>query len=340
MGMIKLGLPIGSLNNRSRVCLHDLLRDAGYTIRGYEPGGEDKKLLRFDNDDGIEPRLVKAKNSPLQLAEEYVDVLFAGRDCMENGTSSGSSFTLIGEFEYGVTRLSLIALNGSGHNNLDDMLMDNKGRALKVFTEYEVPTAKEIRQDDTYRRLYGNRQPVIRMHSVNTGENPAVQVIYSHGGTEHFLDKDKEDVAVVDTVRTGRTIKSLGAHEIHTIMQSHIGLYLNSSCDGWKRKKAEEIFAMVQGADFARNRYLIKFNVRSDYYDGVIKYIGQSHSDGKMQTVSWGEGLNGQRFAAVEAIVPRKRYPELARSLIGLGASDIVQSSPNQVILNNGNGQT
>ncbi len=41
MEKIVLGLPKGSLNNVNRGNTHKLLVDAGYEVKGYEPGNED-----------------------------------------------------------------------------------------------------------------------------------------------------------------------------------------------------------------------------------------------------------------------------------------------------------
>ena len=50
MNTIRLGLPKGSLNNKYRGNTYQLLIDAGYEVRGYEPGSESDKNLEILND--------------------------------------------------------------------------------------------------------------------------------------------------------------------------------------------------------------------------------------------------------------------------------------------------
>lgn len=48
---IILGLPKGSLNNVKRGNTHQLFVDAGYEVKGYEPGDESYEIEILNDDD-------------------------------------------------------------------------------------------------------------------------------------------------------------------------------------------------------------------------------------------------------------------------------------------------
>ena len=70
---IILGLPKGSLNNVKRGNTYQLFTDAGYEVRGYEPGDESYEIDIL-NDDEIKAYLTRPQSSPVELNRGMVDI--------------------------------------------------------------------------------------------------------------------------------------------------------------------------------------------------------------------------------------------------------------------------
>ncbi len=61
---LRLGLPKGSLNTPGRGETWRLFEEAGYDIKGYQPGKESDRSLRIANDPEIECFLARPQSAP------------------------------------------------------------------------------------------------------------------------------------------------------------------------------------------------------------------------------------------------------------------------------------
>ena len=74
----------GSLNNVN--CnTHKLLVDAGYEVKGYEPGNEDYEINVL-NDPEIKAYLTRPQSAPVELNRKMVDVAIIGEDWVKEET--------------------------------------------------------------------------------------------------------------------------------------------------------------------------------------------------------------------------------------------------------------
>ncbi|MGL6298085.1 MAG: ATP phosphoribosyltransferase, partial [Methanobacteriaceae archaeon] len=74
---IVLGLPKGSLNNVNRGNTYKLFTDAGYDVKGYEPGKESYEIT-IANDSEIKAYLTRPQSTPVELNRGMVDIAIVG----------------------------------------------------------------------------------------------------------------------------------------------------------------------------------------------------------------------------------------------------------------------
>nr|WP_243687877.1 hypothetical protein [Methanobacterium formicicum] len=79
MEKIILGLPKGSLNNVNRGNTYQLFVDAGYEVRGYEPGKEENEITIL-NDPEIKGFLTRPQSAPVELNRQILDLAIIGED--------------------------------------------------------------------------------------------------------------------------------------------------------------------------------------------------------------------------------------------------------------------
>ena len=120
MVKITIGLPKGSLNNVNRGNTHQLFVDAGYEVRGYDPGNESYEIDIL-NDEEISAFLTRPQSTPVELNRGMVDIAIVGEDwVLEESVLSENDIVKIGDLNYGQTRLIVAVPKESPYNDLSD----------------------------------------------------------------------------------------------------------------------------------------------------------------------------------------------------------------------------
>ena len=312
MKKIKLGLPKGSLNTIGRGNTYQIFADAGYDIKGYDPGKESDKRLRILNDSEIDAFLIRPQSAPVELSKNLLDVSIVGEDWVreESINANGADITRIGDLEYGQTRLVIGIPNESPHETLSDFFQAQKGRKTPIlcFTEYPNLVRQRFMEDSGYRELFGDKKPLVQVRGLVDGENKMVQVLNSDGVTEGYMAKGAD--LIVDNTQTGSTLREYGLRELETIMESSAGLYAGPGCSGWKEDKAKEIYQLLVGAVIGRKYFDVKFNVANSRLGEIKKYLVSEGLCSNEPTVS-----RGENYSAVNILMPRDRFPEALRTL-------------------------
>ena len=312
MNKIKLGLPKGSLNTIGRGNTYQIFADAGYDIKGYEPGKESDKRLRILNDPEIDAFLIRPQSAPVELCKNLLDISIVGEDWVreESINTNAADITRIGDLQYGKTRLVIGIPNESPHKTLTAFFTAQYGRKTPVlcFTEYPNLVRQRFMEDAGYKKLFGDKKPLVQVRGLVDGDNKMVQVINSDGVTEGYMAKGAD--LIVDNTQTGSTLREYGLRELETIMESSAGLYAGPSCSGWKEEKAKEIYQLLAGAIFGKKYFDVKFNVANDKLDEIKKYLVSEKLCSNEPTVS-----RGDNYSAVNILMPRDRFPEALRTL-------------------------
>ena len=183
--------------------------------------------------------------------------------------------------------------------------------------------------NEGYKKVFGNKIPLIQVYGVKDGQNEMVQIIKSDGVTEGYIDKGAD--IIVDNTQTGSTLKEYGLKEIGQIMDSSAGLYGGPSYqkDEWIKQKAEAIRDQLLGVVTARKYNDVKFNVPRDRLYNIMKYLKDNHLYSQSPTVN-----EAGDWFAINIIVLKELWPRISQELkTKFGASGIVRSDLKQLIL-------
>lgn len=310
MKIIKLGLPKGSLNSKDRGNTHQLLIDAGYEIRGYEPGDESDKKLKILNDPEIDVYLVRPQSAPVELNKGFLDIAIVGDDWVtEESLANSSNYIFkIGDLKYGKTRIVAAIPNNLSFESFGDFFNQKRKKPILCFTEYINITKDYIVKNEAYISNYGTKSPVVQIRGLIEGENESVQIINSDGVTEGYIAKGAD--IIVDNAQSGKTLKEYGLKEIEEITNSSAGLYGGPTCKGWKKKKAEDVFQQLYGAVIARNYFDVKFNVTNNNIKRIRKYLISEKLCADEPTI-----IKGKKYSQVNILILKEKFPLVLSAL-------------------------
>lgn len=335
---IIFGVPKGSLNKPGRGDTKSLLEDAGYIITGYSPGEERIDILGIENDQDISLRLLRPQNAPGDLKRKRVDIAIIGDDWVEEESSAAGPLMKLADLEYGKVNIVVAAPQNCGADTLSDLLLswDLKREPICFYSEYPKLTSSFLLQNPAYQQLFGRNIPVIEMRGIKSGENEDVQIIYSEGGTEQYLE---DGFPIVDNTQTGTSLERAGGKILKDgkIMSSSAGLYARLGLDDDKYlwEKANGVKEMLVGAVVGRKYDYIAFNIEPIKRDTIAAYIEKERLALKGPTISPIQDSMGRTTGfAVGIVVPKDRYPEVTSALKGVyGVEGIVRSKVTQLIL-------
>ena len=325
---ITLGLPKGSLNNINRGNTYQLFVDAGYEVRGYEPGNESYEI-NILNDDEITAFLTRPQSTPVELNRGMVDISIVGEDWVkEESVLSDNDIVKIGDLNYGQTRLIVAIPKESPYNDLSEFFRANQDRDKPIlcFTEYPNLTRKHIMENEVYQEIWGDAVPYVQVRGLRDGDNKQVQVINSDGATEVYIAKGAD--LIVDNTQTGSSLRKAGLKELETILHSSAGLYAGISCTAEKMEKARRIYDQLLGAVTARKYFDVKFNIANDSVEEVSRYLVDNKYCSAEPTVN-----EGSSFSQINVLIPKNIFPEMLDGIKALGASSIIRSDVKQYVI-------
>ena len=324
---IIIGLPKGSLNNVNRGNTYQLFKDAGYEVRGYEPGNESYEI-DIVNDDEIKAFLTRPQSTPVELNRGMVDIAIVGEDWVkEESVSNDCGITKFGDLDYGQTRLIVAVPMDSPYFSLSEFFRLNKDRDTPIlcFTEYPNLTRKHIMENDGYKELFGDSVPLVQVRGLVDGENDKVQIINSDGATEVYIAKGAD--LIVDNTQTGSSLKKAGLVELETIMHSSAGLNAGINCIDEKMEKAKMIFEQLYGATTAIKYFDVKFNVNNDIATVVSDFLVTNGYCSDEPTIN-----TGSKFSQINVLIEKNKFPEMLNGIKDYGASSIVRNDVKQYV--------
>ncbi len=149
--------------------------------------------------------------------------------------------------------------------------------------------------------------------------------VRTYGATEVFPPEDAD--CIVDNTATGATLRANDLTIIDTLLRSSTRLYASRGAyENASKRAAIDRFAMlVRSVLAARERVLLELNVEADRLEELIRVLPSMREP----TIS---ALHGDRAFAVKAAVPRDGLPELIPELKRCGGTDLLVSSPSQIV--------
>jgi ATP phosphoribosyltransferase len=323
-----LGLPKGSLNNVNRGNTYQLLVDAGYEVRGYEPGKESNEI-GIMNDPEIKGFLTRPQSAPVELNRQILDIAIIGEDWVQEESVNYKEKLIrkIGDLDYGQTRLIVGVPKESPYNSLTDFFRANKNRKTPIlcFTEYPNLTRQFFMNNQGYQEVFGDSIPFVQVRGLRDGDNQMVQVINSDGATEVYIAKGAD--LIVDNTQTGSSLRKAGLKELETIMESSAGLYAGPGCKGAKEDKANMMFEQLFGAIKARKYFDVKFNVSNLKVSDVKDFLLSNEYCSDEPTV-----VEGSTFSQVNVLIPKNMFPAMLKGIKSYDASSIVRENVKQYV--------
>ena len=242
---------------------------------------------------GLETKLLKPQNIVEMLVAGSRDIGFAGADWVAEHAAD-----IVELLDTGLDPVKIVAAAPR------DLLVDDElpARALTVASEYERLTRRWIEE-----------------------RGLEATFVHSYGATEVFPPEDAD--LIVDNSATGSTLDANGLSVVDVVMTSSTRLYANPRAleDPLRRERIEHLVLLLSSVLEARARVMVELNVAPEHLDSVIDALPCM----RQPTVS---RLHGEVGYAVKAAVPRVNLPLLIAALKDRGGSDVVVSSPTQIV--------
>jgi ATP phosphoribosyltransferase len=149
--------------------------------------------------------------------------------------------------------------------------------------------------------------------------------VRTYGATEVFPPEDAD--VIVDNVATGATLAANGLEVFDEVLRSSTRLYASPEALALPAKRAaiEGLTLLLESVLAARTRAMLDLNVSPADVERVVEILPCLDRP----TIA---GLAGQEGFAVRAAVLRSELPQLVQALKARGASDLVVTSPEQIV--------
>ena len=314
---LKLALPKGSLWNTTE----KLFTEAGYNFRS-----SSREYRLAVNDEALDIKLLRPQEIPNYLANDSgFDLGISGLDWVKE---TRVDVATVLDLDVGKVKIVFcVPTFWSDIHSLDDFIarFHKENRVLRISTEYINISIDHIMQTPSYKKLYGDSEPLVTTPWKSWGSNENVKLYLSFGATEA---KPPEEVdAIIDNTETGTTIKANNLEIIETLDESSALLIANkrSLQDPWKREKIKDIMILLTGVIKARKKLHVFMNVTEKNLPELLERLPAL----KQPTVSKLAGADG--WLAINTIINKDEFIGLIPELRRL-AQGIVVSEPRQVL--------
>ncbi|MFW9988128.1 MAG: ATP phosphoribosyltransferase [Candidatus Odinarchaeota archaeon] len=317
---LKITVPKGSLFDE----VASFFERAGLKLsfsskRDYRPSVKDSEIYI---------KLLRPQEIPNYLiGEDEFDLGISGRDWVKE---TNADVEVLLDLEIGgVSIVFCIPDNWEQINSLDEVLEKfyNDKKILRISTEYLTLSLDYIKTNKTYKRLYGDINPLIITPWKKWGKNDKVKIFLSFGATEA---KPPEEVdAIIDNTVTGSTKKANNLKIIEVIDTSTAVLLANKNAlkDEWKREKIKDILVLLKGVIKASKSLHVFLNVREENLDKILETLPAL----KRPTISKLAGADSEGWYAINTIIKKSEFLNII-SLLRKYAQGLVVHEPRQIL--------
>ena len=154
---------------------------------------------------------------------------------------------------------------------------------------------------------------------------PGSRFVRSYGATEAFPPEDAD--CIVDNTATGDTLRANQLRILGELMRSSTRLYASQRAwaDADRRARIEDLALLLRSVLEARGRVLVEINIDVAGLAGLVEVLPCMREP----TISL---LHGNSGYAVKVAVRRDQLPALIPKIRARGGTDIVVSSPAQIV--------
>jgi ATP phosphoribosyltransferase len=304
-----------------------MMKKAGYDILGYEPGRE-KEPMSIANAGNILPLLSRPQSAPTELMLELGDAGIIGSDWVEETQGVGGRQILeVLDLEYGKTRLVFAA--SEKYSSLDEFVAEagKSEKGILCFSEYMNTAANALSSCNSYKSLFGAKEPMKLARGMRSGDNGKVRVVLSDGVTEGYVAKGAN--LVLDNSQSGNTMEKYGLQILEETGTSSARLYARAAAlaNPWCRYRIDELSRQLAGVVEGSRKYYVMLNVPGDRVSGLVGYARSNCLFADEPTI-----VAGKDFCQVGLLVPKANWPKLSQGLVAVGARNIVRFEPDQVL--------
>ncbi len=311
---VKFAIPKGSLEEATFKILEKSWTKVNRKSRTYRVYLDDPEIV---------VKMLRPQEIPTLVSEGLYDVGITGKDWV---VETKADVEQILDLEYGKIKLVIAFPDKYRYKNLDSMIADyaKKKKTLRISSEYLTTASRFIKQCKSYKKYFGNKDPLIVTPWLRLGKNSKVQIHLSFGATEA---KPPEDVdAIMDVTETGTTLKQNKLKIADKVLESTAHLIANKKSlkDSSKREKIFDIVTLMRGAVRGRKYLHIFLNVESKNLKKLLKQIPSL----KRPTVS---PLSEDGWYGVNTVILKSEYHKLIPKLRKI-AQGLVVHEPRQIL--------
>ena len=311
---VKFAIPKGSLEDATFALLQRSWTKVNRKNRTYRVYLDDPKIT---------VKMLRPQEIPTMVSEGLYDVGITGKDWV--GETKADVEQIL-DLEYGRIKLVIAFPDNYKYKNLDSMIADyaKKKKILRISSEYLMTASKFIKECKSYKKYFGNKDPLIVTPWVRLGTNKNVQIHLSFGATEA---KPPEDVdAIMDVTETGTTLTQNNLKIVDQVLESTAHLIVNKQSlkDPKKREKIFDIVTLLRGAVHGKKYLHIYINVEEKNLAKLLKEIPAL----KRPTIS---PLSDEGWFGVNTIILKSEYHKLIPKLRKI-AQGLVVHEPRQIL--------
>jgi ATP phosphoribosyltransferase len=315
MAKVKFAIPAGSLSKAT----FEIFQRSGYKVSGQE-----RTYRPTINDPKIELKILRPQEIPFFVSEGLQDIGITGEDWIRE---TRADVEILQNLEYGKIRLVVAVPEKLSEIGAMSEIMDNvwsKGRNFRVSTEYLNIASEYIKSNPSYKKRFGDADPIIVTPWWRKGDNPRAKVFLSFGATEAKPPENSD--CIIDVTETGTTLEANNLKIIETVMTSSAVLIANTKAleDSEKREKIYDIVSLLKGVVDGSKRIHIFVNVRKSNLQKLLTELPAL----KNPTIS---PLADESWVSVNTVIEKDCLIELLPKIRKL-AQGLVVYEPRQVL--------
>ncbi len=314
MSTVKFAVPKGSIEEVT----FKLLEQAWQSVSGR---GRTYRVRLSDPE--IDVKILRPQEIPTYVQEGFYDVGITGRDWI---LEAKADVEVLLDLEIGRVKQVIAIPSSFPYNNLDDLIADfaQKGKTLRFSSEYLTTTSAHIKASKSYKKHFGDADPMIITPWLRVGSNKNVQIFLSFGATEA---KPPEDVdAIFDITETGTTLVQNNLKIVDVVAESTAVLVANKKAlkNAAKREKIADMVALLKGVVEARKKLHIFVNVKKENLDKLLQTLPAL----KRPTIS---PLSEEGWFSVNTIIDKNEFIRIVPKMRKL-AQGLVVLEPRQIL--------
>ncbi|MGD0406465.1 MAG: ATP phosphoribosyltransferase [Candidatus Bathyarchaeia archaeon] len=315
MDKVKFAIPAGSLSKAT----FEIFERSGYKVSGQE-----RTYRPTINDPKIELKILRPQEIPFFVSEGLQDVGITGQDWIRE---THADVEVLQNLEYGKIRLVVaVPKSMSEIGDISDIMEDvwSKGKNFRVSTEYLNIASEYIKSNPSYKKRFGDSDPMIVTPWWRKGDNPRAKIFLSFGATEAKPPENSD--CIIDVTETGSTLEANNLKILETVMQSSAVLIANKKAleDTEKKEKIYDILSLLKGVVDGSKRIHIFVNVRKANLQELLTSLPAL----KNPTIA---PLADEEWCSVNTVIEKDCLIELLPKIRKL-AQGLVVYEPRQVL--------